>query len=99
MSLTVRLLKEYINSLPDSDLDCSVVLPYLGKDALKNVFMFEEACAGVSEMIIIAEAPDMYDDARGENKNEPMRALLIAPHRYHESDFYEQEIKRKEQQN
>ena len=97
MSLTIRILKEICDKVSEKELDCPVVLIASSSDTFKNVVVFEEACAGVSEMITIHESPGHYDDARGENKHEPMRALLIAGHRFHDEEKHN--IKKKAQQN
>lgn len=83
-ALTVRKLLEILNeSITENpaDIDCIVVLPM--KTDIPNMFSFEEACPGVSEIIEVGPAPDWINDGRGENKHEPMRVFLIAPHSFH----------------
>lgn len=82
-ALIVRQLRDYLNTLTDdSDLDAPVVLSM--QTDMQHIFSFEEACPGVSEMITLGPAPIYMPDGRQDGTIE-MRALLIAPHSFHDT--------------
>lgn len=78
--MTVRWLKDYLNSLPEADLDCQVITPM--RSALLGIFAFEDVCPGVTEMIELGEVPEFVGESTDQVPNQ--RCLLIAGHSFHE---------------
>lgn len=88
-ALIVRQLRDYLNTITDEDdLDAPVVLPM--RTDMPHLFAFEEACPGVSEMVTLGPAPIYMPDGRQDGSTMEMRALLIAPHGFHEEDKHEE---------
>lgn len=79
--MTVREFKEMIAAIDASDDDCMVLAP-MATD-LPGVFAFEGVCPGVTGMIELGPAPQ-WIHGNDINLDKPIRALLIAPHSYHD---------------
>lgn len=82
-ALTVRMLRDYLNSLTEeSDLNSPCLMPV--QTDMPHIFAFEEVCPTVTEMIDIGPAPDYMPDSRQGEGNLSIKALLIAPHSFHQ---------------
>lgn len=82
-ALTVRQLRDYLNTLTDdADLDGPCVMPI--KTEMEHMFAFEEVCPAVTEMVTLGPAPKFMPDARDSEGDKEIRALLIAPHSFHD---------------
>lgn len=82
--MTVKELRELLNNISSEDDNCEVVMPM--QTNLPGIFAFEGVCSGVTEMIIFGPCPTYIENNNG---REGMRALLIAPHSYHDEDQHE----------
>lgn len=84
--MTVREFKNMVAAIDPADDDCIVVTPM--KTDLPGIFAFEGVCPGVSGMVDFGPSPD-WIQSFDSNNGQPMRALLIAPHSFHDEDEHE----------
>lgn len=84
--MTVREMKALINAIAPEDDDCIVLTP-ISTD-LPGVFAFEQVCPGVTGMVMLGPSPGLYT-GNPMNHDKEIRALIIAPHSFHEDGFEE----------
>ena len=80
--MTVREFKELVAAIPTEDDNLQVVTPK--ESGFPGVFCFEGVCPAVTEVVVLGPAPEYLEDGRNENKNEEIRAFLIAGHSFHQ---------------
>lgn len=81
--MTVREFKKMVAEIDAADDDCEVLMPM--DSPMPGMFAFEGVCPGVSGMIELGACPEWLI-ANDANNGKPMRALLIAPHSFHDDD-------------
>lgn len=84
--MTVREYKKIIAAIDEADDDCLVITPV--PTDLPGIFAFESVCPGISGMIELGPSPDWIAGSDA-NNGKPMRALLVAPHSYHDEGEHE----------
>jgi len=91
--MTVRQLRDYLNTLPESDMDCECVLPM--ESPIHGMFAFQGVCPGVTEMIELGPVPEYIKDLEGLPQQENQRVLLIAGHSFHDEEESDEDIHKK----